>query len=150
MAMLNFSFGSKKPEIREPEKALIRAGFEVLMRDPKKSVITNIDGKDHFGSVEADYLVRREKDEFIVFVHQGMGEIDPNEPNLRRKLLEISNAYQGKRVLFFDFNNNQLQEVKFRFPHEWGLDAFFRVLLIAFIIVLIIGIIWLLATAKLI
>ena len=141
-----YKFQSEGPRFsgREVEGLLNKAGFQVLERQPKKSVLTNINGKDHFGFVEADYLVQKDKRRYVLVVHTGEGAPDPNEPNFRRRLLEHDYVFSPDGILVMDANKGEIHGVSFRFPHERNIDFFFRLLIALFIILLVIGIIWLL------
>lgn len=134
---------------KDAEAILRKAGFSILGKHQKETIITNIDGKDHFGYVEADYTVKKDRRSYAVVVHSGEGSADPNEPNFRRVLLEHNRAFSGDGILVLDLNKGELHEVYFRFPHERNIDFFFRFLSGLFIVLLVIGIIWLLVTLKL-
>jgi len=135
---------------KDAEKLLKRAGFRIKQKKPRKTVMTVIDGKEHVGYLETDYIVRKDKRNYVVMVHSGIGEVDPNEPNYRRHLLEHDRVFKQDALLVVDLTKGRLHTVQFRFPHEYSLDFFFRFLIAVFIISLIIGIIWMLATLKLI
>lgn len=135
---------------KDAEKLLRKAGFQIMNKKERKTVMTVIDGKEHIGYVEADYIVKKKKRTYIVVVHSGVGEVDPNEPNYRRHLLEHDRVFKPDALLVADLTKGRLHTVQFRFPHEYSLDFFFRFLIAVFIVGLIIGIIWVLATLKLI
>ncbi len=154
--MWNFSFFSRnKPETlsfnaKEAETILQRAGFQIKSKKERKTVMTVIDGKEHIGYVEADYVVKKKKRTFAVVVHSGVGQVDPNEPNYRRHLLEHDRVFKPDALLVLDLTKGRLHTVQFRFPHEYSIDFFFRFLIAVFIVSMIIGIIWMLVTLKLI
>ncbi|MDD5382352.1 MAG: hypothetical protein PHH60_01715 [Candidatus Margulisbacteria bacterium] len=141
---------SPKFSEKEAEAILARAGLQIMERRPKAAVITKINGQDHFGCLEADYLVKKDKKRQVVVVHYTEGEPDPNEPHLRRRLLEYDNVYAPDGLLILDINTGEIREVTFRFPRERGLDVFFRALITVFIILAAIGIIWVMFILKLI
>ncbi len=134
----------------EVEGILKRAGYQILGKQQKKTIITKVDGKDHFGYLEADYTVRKGKKTYVVVVKTGEGAADPNEPLLRRKLLEQDYVFSPDGVLLLDLGQGELHDVNFRFPQERNIDVFFRFLIALFIILLVIGIIWVLAVLRLI
>ncbi|MFH1576186.1 MAG: hypothetical protein ABID35_01435 [Candidatus Margulisiibacteriota bacterium] len=134
---------------KEAESLLRRAGFQILGKKRRETVITVIDGKDHFGYLEADYIVRKNRRKYAVAVHIGEGSPDPNEPSLRRRLLEYDRGFALDGQLVLDLNRGEIHTVRFKFPREWNIDAFFRLLIAVFIIFLVIGIIWVLVTLKL-
>ena len=128
---------------------LRRAGFQILDKRKKEAIITVVNGKDHYGNLEADYIVKRQGSRFVVLVHAGEGEPDANEPNFRRRLLEYDRVFSPRGILVLDLNKGQLQRVNFRFPHEKNIDFFFRLLIALFIIFGVIGIIWMMVELKL-
>lgn len=150
--MWNISFTSKREtnENKEAEAILKRAGFQLRAKQVKRTVITVVNGRDHVGYVTADYLVRKEKKEFAVAVHFTADEPAPNEAGLRRRLIELERAFAPAKVLVLNLNSGELNTVAFRFPKEWGIDGLFNVLIGLFIVAVIVGIIWVLATLRLI
>ncbi|MGB9613537.1 MAG: hypothetical protein ACPL4K_05130, partial [Candidatus Margulisiibacteriota bacterium] len=61
MSNTSFTWSSK-----EIEKLLRRSGFQILGKNQKESIIIQIDGKDHLGTLEADYTVKKGKKNFVV------------------------------------------------------------------------------------
>ena len=135
---------------KEVEEFLRRAGFEILGKRQRETVITNVDGKDRFGYVEADYTVRKGRKKYVVVVQSGLETADPNEPMLRRKLLEYDHVFSPHALLVMDLSRGEIHEVNFRFPYERNIDFFFRFLIAVFIMVMVIGIIWMLVQLRLI
>jgi len=150
--MWNFSFTSKKDNQlnKEAEGLLQRAGFAVRDRQVKKTVVTRVDGKEAVGYVEADYLVRKEKQNYVVLAHSSLGDPEPNEPAYRRRLLELERAFAPAKVLVLDLNKGELHRVDYRFPRDWSMETLFNLLIGLFIVAAIIGIIWMLTTLRLI
>jgi hypothetical protein len=134
----------------EAEGLLQKAGYQILGKRQKETVIARIDGKDHFGYIEADYTVRKNKRKYVAVVHSGEGEPDPNEPSYRRRLLEYDRVFSPEALLVLDLNQGEIHEVSFSFPRERGIDFFFRFLIALFIILMVVGIIWLLVQLRLI
>ncbi|MFH1542231.1 MAG: hypothetical protein ABIE84_03980 [bacterium] len=130
---------------QDAERLLKESGFTILGKNQRESIVTVVDGKDHYGFLEADYTVQKGRDKFVVVVHTGEGTSDPNEPLVRRKLLEYARVFSGHIVLVLDLNSGEIHQVRFRFPHERNIDFFFQFLLGVFIISGVIGIIWVLA-----
>ena len=143
-----YTEGSRFSE-KEAEEILQRAGYQMLAKRQKETVITKVDGKDHLGYLEADYTVRKNKRKYVVVVHSGEGDPDPNEPNYRRRLLEYDRVFRPYALLVLDLSRGEIHEVNFHFPHERNIDFFFRFLIALFIIAVVIGIIWLLVTLRL-
>ena len=134
---------------KEAANLLRRAGYKILKTQQKETVITIADGKEHFGYVVADFLVEKLKRQQPVLVFSGEGSPDPNEPNLRRRLLEYDRAFSAKETLILNMNKGEIHSIGFRFPHERNIDFFFRFLTGLFIILIVVGIIWVLAYLKL-
>lgn len=130
---------------QEVEELLLKADFQILSKQVKESIIVNVDGKDHFSYLEADYLVSKGKEKYVVVVKTGEGPNDVNEPTLRRRLLEYHRCFSAQGIILLDPHQGEIHLVKFRFPHERNLDFFFNFLLGVFIILGVVGIIWLLA-----
>jgi hypothetical protein len=143
-----FSIFRNKANPNEVERILQAAGYEIVSRQPKATVITEVNGQEHVGGLEADFLVRKNKEQYLVLVKQGEGN-DPTEPVFRRKLLELDYAFAPSGLLLLDSNEGRLDRVEFSFPRERNLDVFFRGLIWLFIILGGLGIIWLLTTIKL-
>ena len=136
---------------KDAEALLKRSKYRILNKRPKETIITVINGKEHFGYVEADYLVDKERRKAVAIVHSAGEDADPNEPTLRRRVLECDRAFSPNGgVLVVDLVKGRILKTGFRFPREWNIDMFFRFLIALFIISLIIGIIWIMATLKLI
>lgn len=135
---------------QEVESFLNRSGYEILSKKQRETVITNIDGKDHLGYLEADYVVRKGKKRFVLVIQSGHSAADPHEPMLRRKLLEYDHVFSPDGLLVLDLSRGELHRVVFRFPYERNIDFFFRFLIAGFIIFSVIGIIWMLAFLRLI
>jgi hypothetical protein len=136
---------------KDAETLLKRSGYRILNKRPKETIMTVINGKEHFGYVEADYLVDKERRKYAAIVHAAGEDADPNEPTLRRRILECDRAFSPNGgVLVVDLVKGRALKIRFRFPREWNIDMFFRFLIALFIISLIIGIIWVMAALKLI
>ncbi|MBN2058141.1 MAG: hypothetical protein JW782_05050 [Candidatus Saganbacteria bacterium] len=135
---------------KEIEELLRRAGYQIKARRAKETLMTVVNGKERFGQSIADLLVSRKGRNYVVCVHAGAGPADPNEPMLRRRLLELDRVFKPDGLLVLGSGRGEIQLVKFRFPREWNIDKFFRILIALFIIAVVIGIIWMLAILKLI
>jgi len=146
----NIPSGPLKFSEREVEGILDRAGFEILGKQIRKTVITKINGKDHFGFVEADYIVGKGRSKYVVVVKTGEGIADPNEPVMRRRLVEVDGIFSPDGLLLVDADRGEVHRVSFHFPQETNLDKFFRFLIAALVVGLIIGIVWVLTVLKLI
>ena len=75
---------------------------------------------------------------------------DVTDPAFRDKLLEASYVFSQKNLLLLDMDKKSTHEVTFKFHRETSFDDFFRALIIIFIVLGIVGIIWLLLAAKLV
>ncbi len=134
---------------RDAESILRKAGYRILGKSLKETIVTNIDGKDHLGYLEADYTVGKARKTYVVIVRIGEEISDANEPSLRQKLLEYKRVFSPDGILVLNLNAGELHEVNFRFPHERSIDFFFRFLIGMFIVLMVIGIIWMMVTLKL-
>jgi len=133
---------------RDAENMLAKAGYQIIEKRPRGTVIAKIDGQERFGYLEADYLVAKNKRNFAVLVKTGEGEVDLNEENLRQKLLAYDYAFAPDAMLLLDMNKGELHTVYFRFPREGDMDRFFKFMIALFIVALVIGIIWVLSVLK--
>lgn len=120
-------------------------GFQILGINQREVVMTRVDGKDRLGELIADYTVRKNKKSYVVVAGSG----DPTEPELRRKLIEYDRVFGLSGVLLIDPEKNEIQEVVFKIPRERGLDFYFQFLGAVFLILLVIGIIWLMVQMRL-
>lgn len=143
-----FSIFQNKTAPDEVERILEAAGYEIVSRQPKATVITGVNDQEHVGSLEADFLVKKNKEQYLVLVKQGEGN-DPTEPVFRRKLLELDYVFAPSGLLLLDPSEGRIDRVKFSFPRERNLDVFFRGLIWLFIILGGLGIIWLMVTIRL-
>lgn len=139
---MNILFGSAKDEAAG---LLKRHGFKVLGKNQKGVVTIRLDGKEHLGELAADYTVEKNGRRYAVVT--GVG--DPTEPALRRQLIECDRVFGLDGVILMDRQAAALHEVSFKFPRERGLDFFFQFFIAMFILLAVIGIIWLLVAVRL-
>ena len=144
MSNTSFTWSSK-----EIEKLLRRSGFQILGKNQKESIIIQIDGKDHLGTLEADYTVKKGKKNFVVVVRKGEGVFDPTEPVFRRKLMEYNRVFNLHSILLVDPESEEIQQVSFKFPKERGIDFYIQFVVALFIVSLVIAIIWLMVQVRL-
>ena len=133
----------------EAGKLLKKHGFQILGKNQKESILVNLDGKDHLGSLEAEYTAEKKGKKFVVVVKRGEGSFDPTDPVFRRKLIEYDRAFGLKGILLVDPEAGEIHSVSFKFPRERGLDFYFQFLIALFIIFGVIGIIWLMIAVRL-
>ncbi|MDI6731790.1 MAG: hypothetical protein QME05_04350 [Candidatus Margulisbacteria bacterium] len=134
---------------QEVESLLFKAGYTIVTKQPKATIITEIDGKEHLGTLEADYLVAKEKRQYVVFIKTSQGTSDPLEPVFRRRLVELQTAFGTEALLLVDPEAGEVEEISFRFPRERRIDGLFRLLIAVFIVAVVIGIIWMLVQLRL-
>jgi len=134
---------------KEAEGLLIRNGYEIRSKRPRKTIITKVDGNDHLGYLEADYLVRKNKKDYLVVIKTGEGASDPNDPAFRRKLIELQHVFAPGGLLLLDIASGELALIGFHFPRTLNIDSFFRFFITLFVILVVIGIIWLMVWLKL-
>ena len=125
------------------EDLLKKYGYQIISKQPKRSIITRFQGKDHFSFSEADYLVKKNKKDYLVIVHSGEASFDPNQTEARRKLIEHQHIYEPDGLLVMDLATGDLTPISFQFPSPRNIDSFFQYLIIIFIIIFMLGIIWL-------
>lgn len=128
----------------ETGRLLKEAGFRIISKGQREAVIARIDGKDHLGTVESEYVVEKEKKKYVVF-----SGADPTDPEIRAKLIEADRAFGLAGVALVDCEKRKIQLVRFRYPRERGLDYYFQLFSALFIVAFVIGIIWLLIAVKL-
>jgi hypothetical protein len=131
----------------EAEKLLVKQGFTILEKQKRTPLIVWVDGKSHLSYVLADFLVQKDKKTYVVEVKTGQAA-DPTEPATRRQLLEYEYVYRPDGLLLLDMNLGELHEVDFELPRAER-ENFLAIFLPLFIILIIIGIIWLLIQLKL-
>jgi hypothetical protein len=134
---------------KDAENIFKKYGYQIVSRQPRKNIITRFQGQDHLSYTEADYLVKRQKKKYLVIVKTGEGEVDPNEPALRQRLLINDYAFSPDGILILNLNTGDLTPISFSFPHNRSIDGFFQYAMVIFIILAVIGIIWLMVYLKL-
>jgi hypothetical protein len=131
------------------QKLLKNHGYQILSKNQKESVLVNIDGKTHLGTLEAEYTVRKNGKSFVVVVENSSEAIDPGDPALRRKILEYDRFFGLDGVLLVNPQREEMHAVSPKFPRERNFDYYFQFFSALFIMALVIGIIWMLVHIKL-
>jgi hypothetical protein len=144
--MSNILSGSSRAE---SENFLKKRGFQLLGRDQKEVVVVRIDGKDHLGELTAEFTVSKNGKRYVVWGVVAEGTSDPTEPALRRRLIELDRAFGLDGILIVDPAEGTINEVRFKYPRERGLDFYLQFFGALFILALVIGIIWLMVTVRL-
>lgn len=134
---------------KDAEELLKKHGFEILDKQLRGDVITYVDGKAHFGYVQADFLVRKKRKSYVAEVKSGEIPPDPTEPSTRRQLLEYDYVFKPDGLLLVDMNEKRIHEVGFKLPKERDLAFYFQFVFALFIIAAVIGIIWLMVWLRL-
>jgi hypothetical protein len=132
----------------EAEKILQNKGYKVTARQNKAAVITYIDGKSHLGFVAADFIVEKNDKRYAVKVKSGESG-DPTDPGVRRELLEYEYAHRPDGILMLNLPSGEVHDISFELPRAES-ESFFKIMLIAFIIFIIVAIIGMLFLLKLI
>jgi hypothetical protein len=140
---LSILFGSPKDKL---EQLLKRRGFQILGKNQKGTVLINVDGKEHLGSLEAEHTVRKDGKDYVVITEKA----DPTDPVLRRKLIEYHQIFGLSGLLLVDPEEETMREIRLQFPRERGIDFYFQFIIALFIIAGVIGIIWLMIYLRLI
>ncbi|MBI5078929.1 hypothetical protein HZB08_02795 [Candidatus Saganbacteria bacterium] len=131
------------------ENSLKQAGYQILGKQPKEGIIIRVDGKEHLGSLSADYTARKDGKSYVVVVKKGEGDFDAADPALRRRLIEYDRAFGLNGVLLIDPEEGEIHKIGFKFPRERNFDFYLQFAAALFIISAVIGIIWLLARVRL-
>jgi hypothetical protein len=134
---------------RAAEGLLQKYGYQIIGKQPRRTVLTKFEGQNHLSYCEADYLVKKNKKTFLVMVHDGEGNFDPNAPDQRQRLLINDYVFSPDGNLFLSLTTGDLLPIEFEFPRSTNIDSFFQGLIIVFIILLVIGIICLMVWLKL-
>lgn len=136
---------------KEGEAILEKRGFKILEKRLSSPVITLVSGKSHMAESTADFLAEKERKKYLVHLHGGSISADLNDPALRRKLIENEVVYQPDGLILVDLVDKSLQEISFEFPKTRYsfIEKFFRIIQIAFVMAVVLGIIWLMAYLKL-
>ncbi len=96
----------------EAPRALARRGFRVLRRHPRGALEWRLNGEPRRSEVEADLLVSRAGQRYVVEVKTGRGT-RPTKRDTRRQLLEYTLAYDVDGVLLLDADADTLHRVEF-------------------------------------
>lgn len=128
------------------ERTLKKAGYRILARNQKGSIIINFRGKTHLSTIEAEMLVRKNKKEYVVITQAGA---DPTDPALLRRMVEYEKVFGACGILLVDPNAKEVEEVYLKYPRESGLDFYLQFFGALFIIGLVLAIIWLMVSVKL-
>jgi hypothetical protein len=144
--MLNISSTSTR---EKTEKLLRQCGYQILGKNQKGTVLIDVDGASHLGSLEAEYTVKKNGKSYVAVLKSGEGLFDPTEPALRRRLVEYDRVFGLSGLLLVDAQEGEIHKVSFKFPRERGLDFYFQFVLALFILSVVIGIIWLLVRLRL-
>ena len=131
------------------EKLLRKAGFAILGKNQKETIITNVNGRDHLSGLEAEFTVKKENKKYVVIVKGGEVNFDPTDQLLRRRMIECDRAFGLNGVVLVNPEEETVSIVTFKFPRERGLDFYFQFFIGLFIILAVVGIIWLLVEIKL-
>ena len=132
----------------EAEHFLENNGFKIIDKQKASPTIVYINGKSHLCSTVADYIVEKENRKFAVKVETSQ-IVDPLDPVIYRKLIEFQNTYPNHGILLFDLHNKELNEIKITFPKP-DQDIFFKFLISLFVILAVMGIIFLFSQLKLV
>ena len=139
----NPSLPTAAPSNKEAEKLLKKYGYQIISQQPRQTILTKFEGQKHMSYADADYLVKKNKKKYLVTIYNGEGQIDPNEPALRQRLLINDYVFYPDGNLLLSPATGDLLPVEFEFPRSSNIDSFFQGLIIVFIILMVIGIIWL-------
>ncbi|AEG61277.1 hypothetical protein [Desulforamulus ruminis] len=98
-------------------KFLSSEGYKILSVQERVPVVTKINGKSHKSHIQADLIVQKGKEVFVVDVKTGQVAQQPNSPEIRRQLLEYYLVYQTDGVLVLDMDQKKLYRMEFQVAH---------------------------------
>ena len=144
--MSNILSGSSRAE---SEGLLKKRGYQILAKDQRETVVVRVDGRDHLGTLPAEYAVSKNGKKYVTWVVGEGAERDPTEPALRRRLIELDRVFGLSGVVIVDPAEGTVSEVAFKYPRERGLDFYFQLFGALFVIAVVIGIISLMVAVRL-
>lgn len=99
-------------------KFLESEGYTILAVQERVPIVTKVNGKPHKSHIQADLIVQKGKDIFVVDVKTGDVAKKPASPDNRRQLLEYYLVYRPDGVLVLDMDEKNLYRLEFdiRFP----------------------------------
>ncbi len=98
---------------RDAARVLTSLGYEVLGRQVRRTWSVLVDGRELGFELIADYLVRRDHEQWVAEVKTGARSLDLRHAPTRRQLLEYREAFGVNGVLLVDAEGNQIQRVHF-------------------------------------
>ena len=120
---------------------LIRSGYGIIERHPKIRYVWYLDDEPVETCVEADYLVEREGETWLVEVKTG-DAARATRRETRRQLLEYAQYGEASGVLFFDADQGLIQRVEFPQTNETQRCRIPSIWLVWSWILVLIGTIW--------
>lgn len=94
-------------------KYLEGEGYTILSVQERVPIVTKINGKATSSHIQADLIVQKGKQVFVVDVKTGGGAQKPSSPDNRRQLLEYYLVYRTDGVLVLDMDNKKLYRMEF-------------------------------------
>lgn len=128
------------------ENLLVRNGYRILSRDKKRPLLIKSDGQSHLSEITAELLVEKDKMSYAVLSGP---LLDPTDVVLRRRLTESAFVFKTTHLLYVDLENHKIHKIGLELPRPES-EVFFLYLIAGFIILAIVGIIWLLIQLKLV
>ena len=105
-------------------KFLESEGYTILAVQERVPIVTKVNGKPHKSHIQADLIVQKGKEIFVVDVKTGEVAKKPASPDNRRQLLEYFLVYRPDGVLVLDMDQQKLYRLEFdiKFPTPKKLD----------------------------
>ncbi|RYD04433.1 hypothetical protein N752_13750 [Desulforamulus aquiferis] len=94
-------------------KFLESEGYSVLAVQERVPIITKVNGKANRSHIQADLIVQKGKEVFVVDVKTGDVAQRPASPENRRQLLEYYLVYRTDGVLVLDMDSKKLYRMEF-------------------------------------
>ena len=99
-------------------------GYSILAVQERVPIVTKVNGKPHKSHIQADLIVQKGKQLFVVDVKTGEVAQRPASPDNRRQLLEYYLVYRTDGVLILDMDSEKLYTLEFdiKFPSAKGFN----------------------------
>jgi len=131
----------------EAEKLLKKKGFRIIAKQPRRDIVTYVDGKPNLSFVQADFMVENNKKKYVAEVKAGELVSDPNEPSTRRQLLEYKYAYRPDGLLLVDMMDSSIHSVEFEQP-SYSDERIFRLILGILVAIILACVLWIFVSIK--
>lgn len=98
-------------------KFLEAEGYTILAVQERVPIITKVNGKANKSHIQADLIVQKGKETFVVDVKTGEVAQRPASPENRRQLLEYFLVYRTDGVIILDMDSRKLYKMEFEIKY---------------------------------